>query len=121
MAFRIINALLALTFLMAVVVQYNDPDPLRWIAIYGAAFVVSVVVWRRGRVHPAVPLLVGAVALVWGLSIMLGGPGGANYLHMFDAWEMRSLAVEQAREAIGLLIVAVWMAVLAVRARPQAG
>jgi hypothetical protein len=114
MAFRIINALMALVFLMAVVVQYNDPDPLQWMAIYGATCVVSVLAWR-GRVHPAVPLLVGVVALAWALSIMLGGPGGSNYLHMFDAWEMQSVNVEQAREATGLLIVAVWMAVVAMR------
>jgi hypothetical protein len=117
MAFRILNALMALIFLMAVVVQYNDPDPLQWMAIYGAALVVSVLVWRRGRVHPAAPLLVGAVALAWSLSIVLGGPGGSNYLHMFDAWEMQSVNVEQAREASGLLIVAAWMAVLATRRR----
>jgi hypothetical protein len=36
---------------------------------------------------------------------------------MFDAWEMQSVNVEQAREATGLLIVAGWMAVLAVRAK----
>ena len=35
---------------------------------------------------------------------------------MFDAWEMKSVAVEEAREASGLTIVAVWMTVLAVRA-----
>lgn len=115
MAFRIVNAVMALVFLMAVVVQYNDPDPFQWMAIYGAAFVMCAMAWRRKRVHPAAPVLVGAVALVWGLSIMLGGPGGSNYLHMFDAWEMRSVNVEQAREATGLLIVAAWMAVLAVR------
>jgi Transmembrane family 220, helix len=115
MAFRIVNAVMALVFLMAVVVQYNDPDPLRWIAIYGAAFVVSLLVWQRRRMHPAAPWFVAAMALVWSLSIMLGGPGGPNYLHMFDAWEMRSANVEQAREATGLLIVAAWMAILAVR------
>ena len=121
MVFRIVNILMALVFLMAVVVQYNDPDPIQWMAIYGAAFVISVIVWRQGRVHPAAPLLVGAAALVWSLSIVLGGPGGTNYLHMFDAWEMRSVNVEQAREATGLLIVAAWMAVLAVRTRLRAG
>jgi hypothetical protein len=121
MAFRIVNALMALVFLMAVVVQYNDVDPLRWMAIYGAAFAVSAIVWRSGRVHPAAPVLVGAVALVWGLGIMLGGPGGTNYLHMFDAWEMQSVNVEEAREATGLLIVASWMAVLAVRGGSRAG
>jgi hypothetical protein len=39
---------------------------------------------------------------------------------MFDAWEMKSPSVEEAREASGLLIVAVWMIVLLVRARRAA-
>jgi hypothetical protein len=117
MAFQIMNAVMALLFLLAVVVQYNDPDPIRWMAIYGAACVVSVLAWMQRRVHPAAPVLVGAAALAWALFLVLGGPAGTNYLHMFDAWEMRSVNVEQAREATGLLIVAAWMAVLAVRGR----
>jgi hypothetical protein len=115
MAFRIVNGLMALLFLVAVVVQYNDPDPLQWMAIYAAACVVSAMAVQRRRVHPAVPLIVGAAALAWSLSIIFGGPRGANYLHMFDAWEMQSVNVEQAREATGLLIVAAWMAVLVFR------
>ena len=119
MAFRIVNTFMALVFLMAVLVQYNDPDPLQWMAIYGAAFAVSLVALLRKRVNPAVPLLIGAVALAWSLSIIFGGPGGNNYLHMFDAWEMQSVNVEQAREATGLLIVAAWMIVLGARRRPS--
>ena len=119
MAFRTVNALMALIFLTAVVVQYNDPDPVRWMAIYGAACLLSVMALKR-RVHPAVPLLVAAVAVVWSAAIMFGGPGGTNYLHMFDEWEMRSVSVEQAREATGLVIVAAWMAVLAARGKRPA-
>ena len=39
------------------------------------------------------------------------------YEHMFDAWEMKNTAIEEAREASGLLIVAFWMAVIAVWSR----
>ena len=38
---RAFNGLMCALFLLSVVVQWNDPDPLRWMAIYGAAFVVS--------------------------------------------------------------------------------
>ncbi len=43
---------------------------------------------------------------------------------MFDAWEMKDTSIEEAREATGLLIVFVWMAVvglwswLSARSRP---
>jgi hypothetical protein len=36
---------------------------------------------------------------------------------MFGAFEMRTVGIEESREMYGLLIIAAWMAVLAVRAR----
>jgi hypothetical protein len=68
-------------------------------------------VWRPAFIAVAV------VALTWAALIALVGPGVSDYGHMFEAWEMKSPAVEEAREASGLLIVAVWMVVLFVRGR----
>lgn len=119
--FRGLNWVMSALFLLAVVVQFNDPDPARWIAIYAAALAVSVVVALRGGVPMVVPLVVMAIAAVWGVITMGDVPDGGTYLHMFDAWEMKSVSVEEAREASGLLIVAVWMAVIAVAQRLGAG
>jgi hypothetical protein len=47
--------------------------------------------------------------------IAFGGPAASEYGHMFDAWEMKSPSVEEAREASGLILVAAWMAVLVIR------
>jgi hypothetical protein len=116
--FRALNAGMALLFLFAAVVQYNDPDPLRWVAIYGAACLASIMAAARRPLHPAVVAGIAAVALVWSLAIMFQGQGGAAYRHMFDAWEMTAADVEEARESVGLLIVAAWMTALAVR-RPR--
>jgi len=112
--FRIINGLMALLFAFAVAVQYNDPDPLRWMAMYGAACAVTVAVVIRGTVPLIAPAAVGAVALAWGVywAASSGVPPDL-YRRMFDAWEMKNEAVEEAREASGLLIIAVWMAVVA--------
>jgi len=108
-------------FLLAVVVQWNDPDPLQWMAIYGAALGVCVAVAMRRPLAIAVPLLVMAVALVWGVITMGDVPTAGTYTHMFDAWEMKSISVEEAREASGLLIVAAWMLVIVVAQRRGAG
>ena len=35
--FAIANGIMAAMFLLSAVLQYNDPDPLRWIALYAAA------------------------------------------------------------------------------------
>ena len=114
---RAFNRLMCVLFLLSVVVQWNDPDPLRWVAIYGAAFVVSTIVALRGRVPIAAPLAVMVVALTWALMSLGAGPAADAYSHMFDAWEMKSAPVEEAREASGLLIVAAWMFVLVVAQR----
>ena len=108
---------MALLFAFAAALQLNDPDPVRWIAVYTAACAVSLVMVFRRRVMPGIALAVFAIAIAWATLIAFGGPGATEYEHMFDAWEMKSPSVEEAREASGLLIVAVWMAVLLIRTR----
>jgi len=110
--FRLLNGLMAVLFAVAVVVQFNDPDPLRWMAVYGAALAVSTLAAVRGSVPVVLPAAVGGVALAWGL--FLGETSSAalrTYLHMFDAWEMKNTSIEEARETTGLLIVFFWMVV----------
>jgi hypothetical protein len=78
--------------------------------------VLSLLAATRRRVAPAALLAVFAIAIVWAALIAFGGPGATEYGHMFDAWEMKSPSVEEAREASGLVVVAVWMMVLYIRA-----
>lgn len=99
-------------FAFAAAVQFNDPDPGRWLAVYGAAAGLSAAAAVRGSVPLVAPLVVGAIALAWGLGLAVGGSGLGAYASMFDAWEMKSVAIEEAREASGLFIVTVWMAFL---------
>jgi hypothetical protein len=112
--FRVVNRIMAALFAFAVVVQYNDPDPLVWMSIYAAACAVAAVRAYKGSVPLAAPAAVSLVALVWGIAIAGGVRNPDIYRHMFDAWEMRSAPIEEAREASGLLIVAGWMAAILV-------
>ena len=122
--FRLLNGLMAVLFAVAVVVQFNDPDPFRWVAVYAAALAVSALAAARGRVPVVVAAVVGGIALAWGLFLVRNSGGLRTYQHMFDAWEMQNTSIEEAREATGLLIVFVWMAVvglwswLSARSRP---
>jgi len=113
MAFRIASGLMALLLAFAAAVNFNDPDPVRWVAMYGVACAASIFVVVTGSVPLAVPLIVGAIALAWALGIASHVPGFDAYAHMFDEWEMKNETVEEARETCGLLIVAVWMAAVA--------
>jgi len=112
MVFRALSGLMAALLAFAAAVNFNDPDPVRWVAIDGAACVVSIVAAATGSVRTALPAAIAVVALVWGIAIAVRVPSLEVYTHMFDEWEMKSPTIEEAREACGLFIVAVWMAVV---------
>ena len=114
MLFRILNGVMAALFAFAVIVQHNDPDPLKWMAIYAAACGASAAHAVSGAVPLAVVAPVGAIALAWGGVLVSNGPTLDVFRYMFDAWEMKSAPIEEAREASGLFIVALWMGVLAI-------
>ncbi len=67
MVFRVVGALMTVLLAVAVAVQYNDPDPIPWMAIYGAAAALSALAVVRGRAPLTPVAVVGVVALVWGL------------------------------------------------------
>ena len=118
--FRGLNWIMCALFLLSVAVQWNDPDPVRWMAIYGVAFAICLAIGLRAPVPALAPLLAAAVALAWAIAIIDGGRT-TGYSHMFDAWEMKSENVELAREATGLLIAGGWMLVIGVAQRYGAG
>jgi hypothetical protein len=115
-----LNVLLALMFAFSVAVQYNDPDPVRWMAIYGAALIVSILEVRR-RTPLWLPAVVALAALVWALTIAPRVIGHVRFLDMFASFEMKNEGIEESREMYGLLIVAAWMAVVLLVARRRSG
>jgi hypothetical protein len=110
---RIADGLFLLLFAFSVVVQVNDPDPFRWIAIYSAAALACLL---GDQLHWTVPVAIGLVALGWAATIAPNVLGRVPFLSMFEEFEMKSLAVEESREMYGLFLVAFWMAVLGHRA-----
>ena len=89
-----LNVLFLAMFLFSVAVQFNDPDPVRWVAIYGFAAIACIGELTRNE--------------RWSLPAGIGD--------LFAEFEMKNEMIEEAREAGGLLIVALWMAILAVSA-----
>ena len=113
------NRLMAILFLIAVAVQYNDPDPIQWMAMYGlAAFACLLAL--AGRLPRLLPLLVGLVAIAWAATLAPGVIGQVRLSELFESYAMKSAPVEEAREMGGLLIVTAWMAVLAIVGARQA-
>ena len=116
MAFKAANWLMLAAFLFSVAVQYNDPDPFRWMLVYGSAALACILHLRR-QLRWYFPAAVGATAFGWAASIAPGVIGKTTFGDMFQSFHMINSVVEEAREMGGLLIVAAWMLVLVVSKR----
>jgi hypothetical protein len=106
--FRYASWLMAALFALCVALQVNDPDPLRWILIYGAGVIVSVLLPMK-RELAVVGIIVGAAALVWAIVLTMHVWG---VIELGDLWKKMSEkggAVEEGREAGGMWIEAVWL------------
>lgn len=117
--FVAVNTVMLLAFVGSAVVQWNDPDPVRWMLLYSSAAVAcalhlfGVLPWRLAAA-------VGVVALVWSAIWAPGVITNAPIGQLFTTYQMMSPEIEEARELLGLLIVAGWMAVLVAVRRRQA-
>lgn len=116
LVWKIFNALLGALFIFAAALQYNDPDPVRWMAIYVAAALPCGLA-LAGRSNRVLPAIVGLVSLTWAVTYLFRGVPTVSPLHMFDEWEMKNQTVVETREMFGLVIVTGWMIVLAVDAQ----
>ena len=114
-AWRVADALFLLMFVFSVVVQVNDPDPLPWMAIYGAA-AVACLLSLLGRLPWRFAVLTGLIALTWAATIAPRVIGQVPFLDMFAEFEMKDIGVEESREMYGLLLIGGWMSVLGHRA-----
>jgi len=105
----------AALFFGSAALQYNDPDPIRWAAVYSGAG-AACLLWRHWRPAWLLAATVGLAALAWGATY-LPGVGRMSFGHLLESMKAETPQIEEARELLGLLIVAAWMAALAIRAR----
>ncbi len=108
---KIANLVLLIAFIFGFIVQYNDPDPARWMAIYGAA-ALACGWYAAGRRQWFVPAVVLVIATVWAATLAPAALGKVGFGELFEAFEMKDERVEIGREFGGLVIIAAWMLVL---------
>lgn len=108
------NIVMFFLFLLNAAVQYNDPDPLLWMAIYGAAALGNLL-FATNRLHWGLSMSIGGVALIWAIGLipsLLDQPEEVSFWGIFGSVEMKTMAIELARELAGLMLVIVWMGIL---------
>ena len=94
-------------FGVAAAVQYNDPDPFLWMAVYVAGAALSVLIPRVPGVRRFVVWLAPLV-LLWAASLAWSGLAAGGMDGVLAGRGMESPGVEELREAGGLLIVSAW-------------
>ncbi|MEO6039877.1 MAG: transmembrane 220 family protein [Saprospiraceae bacterium] len=104
---KILHSFLSIVFLLFAALQYNDPDPLQWMLLYGGV-ALHFALAAMGRLYrPAVWLWL-AVALAWAAFLL---PDFINWLRMGEPSIVATMKaetpwVELTREFLGLLIAA---------------
>lgn len=100
---------MALLFLFAAALQYNDAAALPWLAMYMVAAVPCVLA-ALGRPRWQLASGVGLLALLWAGVYVLQGAWRIPPSAMFSEWTMSNDSVREARELYGLILIAGFMA-----------
>lgn len=114
MIFKAFNLLMVVLFLLSASVQLNDPDPMLWISAYVLAAAFSMA-HAFGKLPASLTFAFALVAFIWALALVPTFWGKASLAEVFGRLDMKTEAVEVAREFGGLIIVAAWMLVLGIR------
>jgi hypothetical protein len=107
-----LNVVFAALFVWSAALQYNDPDPALWIAVYAGAAVATIAALHvRGAWIAAAS--VGLVAAAWAGWLWYSVAGQVEATDVWRKMAEKGGKVEEMREAGGLTIVVAWLAVSA--------
>lgn len=103
---KILNIVLAIIFVLFAIVQFNDPDPYFWVAIYAAVAIISgFAIWEKYN-RPALIILM----IICMAGSIFYFPG---LIELFSDHEIGDLTksmkaekpfIEESRESLGLLL-----------------
>ena len=111
---RWVDRLMAGLFVLSAVVQYNDPDPLPWMATYLSAAVVCLLPDTFRHRSLCAWLVAGGTAF----AVLRMAPAALALNELSDlvaSMTVERPEVEAARETLGLAIVSLWSAGVGLR------
>jgi uncharacterized membrane protein (UPF0136 family) len=100
-ALFISGILFAIIFTLFTYWQFNDPDPILWVPVYGSAIYVSVQA-IRGQVNRELILVLFVLSTMAGIQLWTEMTAWEGF--MTDGLAMKTMNQELAREAVGLWI-----------------
>lgn len=100
MPFRLANAAMLVLFLFWAGFQYNDPDGLLWMVVYTTA-ALECVLFMLGRLPRPLAWAFLGLCSIWALVLWIAVIASSEFF--FE---------ERGREAMGLMICAIWTVVL---------
>ena len=108
--FKLISLIMAVLFVIAAYLQYNDPDATIWYFVYGIAALASILFFMN-RLHFMVAIVLAVLYIVGTIALWP------------EKWEGVSIGdgdidnIERARESLGMLITGLVMLLYAVQKR----
>jgi hypothetical protein len=115
-----LTGLFAAVCLLSAALQYNDPDPVRWIALYLASGVAAVLALVRPGSWP-LAAWVAAIGAAWAIALWVDVAGEVAATDIFRKMVEKGGKVEVMREAGGLTIAFAGSAIAALAARSRRG
>ena len=91
-ALAITNYFMLLVFLLCMVVQYNDPDSLIWMTMYGLA-AITCVLSIRDKIHFSISIFIGFVGIVWALTLLPDVISSYSTTDNLFTWKMNGFGV----------------------------
>ena len=117
--FVFVNRSVGCAFALCVLLQWNDPDPLLWMAFYAAA-VAAIFLPTGSPVARPLAALIACVGVGW-IVALAPGAGGVDLGDLTASMAAKDGVVEVAREIGGISLVVGWMVVLLIRGRRRSG
>jgi len=96
-----LGASLAIIFVFFAYWQFNDPDPILWVPIYGVAAYVSIQAFRH-KINSELLIVLFILSAMAGLQLWSEMTAWEGFIT--DGLSMKTMNQELAREAVGLWI-----------------
>tara|TARA_B100000700_G_C15062964_1_gene867236 strand:+ start:14892 stop:15227 length:336 start_codon:yes stop_codon:yes gene_type:complete len=106
-------------FGLSAILQFNDPDPIIWVIIYGSATSFSAAYHSRITIDWKLFGIFSLITFIWGLILFFDLDSTVNFLDLFEEFSMKNSSVEVGRESGGLFLISIWNFILTINIRNQ--